>query len=52
MHMIKIEKVGDKKNVGLIKLHRPKALNALCSQLMQEVCHRRPNHSKGKKNIN
>ncbi|VDM97986.1 unnamed protein product, partial [Onchocerca ochengi] len=37
MHMIKIEKVGDKKNVGLIKLHRPKALNALCSQLMQEL---------------
>ncbi|VDP21924.1 unnamed protein product [Onchocerca flexuosa] len=37
MHMIKTEKVGDKRNVGLIKLHRPKALNALCSQLMQEL---------------
>ncbi|OZC06932.1 enoyl-CoA hydratase/isomerase family protein [Onchocerca flexuosa] len=37
MHMIKTEKVGDKRNVGLIKLHRPKTLNALCSQLMQEL---------------
>uniref|UniRef100_A0A1I7VHI1 3-hydroxyisobutyryl-CoA hydrolase n=1 Tax=Loa loa TaxID=7209 RepID=A0A1I7VHI1_LOALO len=36
-HMIKTEKVGDKRNVGLIKLDRPKALNALCNQLMQEL---------------
>ncbi|CAG9529564.1 unnamed protein product [Cercopithifilaria johnstoni] len=37
VHMIQIERVGDKMNVGLIKLDRPKALNALCSQLMQEL---------------
>ncbi|KAM3729069.1 putative enoyl-CoA hydratase [Dirofilaria immitis] len=37
MHMIKVERVGDKRNVGLIKLDRPKALNALCTQLMQEL---------------
>lgn len=37
VQMIKTEKVGDKMNVGLIKLDRPKALNALCNQLMQEV---------------
>ncbi|XP_043276876.1 probable enoyl-CoA hydratase, mitochondrial [Venturia canescens] len=34
---IKIEKVGEKKNVGLITLNRPKALNALCDKLMIEV---------------
>lgn len=33
--MIKVEKVG--KGVGLITLHRPKALNALCDQLMREL---------------
>lgn len=37
MQMIKTEKVGDRKNVGLIRLDRPKALNALCKELMQEV---------------
>lgn len=31
------EKSGEKKNVGLIKLNRPKALNALCDGLMKEV---------------
>ncbi|VDO28616.1 unnamed protein product [Brugia timori] len=35
--MIKTERVGEKMNVGLIKLDRPKALNALCNQLMQEL---------------
>uniref|UniRef100_A0A8R1DLS0 Probable enoyl-CoA hydratase, mitochondrial n=1 Tax=Caenorhabditis japonica TaxID=281687 RepID=A0A8R1DLS0_CAEJA len=35
--MIKVEKVGEKKNVALIKLNRPKALNALCDQLMSEL---------------
>lgn len=37
LEMIKVEKVGEKKNVGLITLNRPKALNALCKQLMDEV---------------
>ncbi|EFP09430.1 CRE-ECH-6 protein [Caenorhabditis remanei] len=35
--MIKVEKVGQKQNVALIKLNRPKALNALCAQLMTEL---------------
>jgi enoyl-CoA hydratase len=34
---IKTEKVGEKGNVGLITLNRPKALNALCNGLMAEV---------------
>ncbi|KAG7212065.1 hypothetical protein KM043_012420 [Ampulex compressa] len=34
---IKVEKAGEKKNVGVITLNRPKALNALCNQLMHEV---------------
>lgn len=34
---IKIETTGEKKNVGLITLNRPKALNALCDKLMTEV---------------
>lgn len=34
---IKVETVGEKKNVGLITLNRPKALNALCDKLMTEV---------------
>jgi enoyl-CoA hydratase len=34
---IKIEKTGEKQNVGLITLNRPKALNALCNGLMAEV---------------
>lgn len=37
MQMIKAQKVGVKKNVGLIEFNRPKALNALCDQLMTEV---------------
>lgn len=35
--MIKKDVAGDKKNVGLITLNRPKALNALCKQLMSEL---------------
>lgn len=34
---IKVETAGEKKNVGLITLNRPKALNALCDKLMTEV---------------
>lgn len=34
---IKIEVVGSKKNVGLIQLNRPKALNALCKPLFVEL---------------
>ncbi|XP_070581324.1 enoyl-CoA hydratase, mitochondrial-like [Ptychodera flava] len=32
-----VEKTGEKKNVGLIRLNRPKALNALCDGLMTEL---------------
>lgn len=35
--MIKKEFAGEKKQVGLITLNRPKALNALCRQLMTEL---------------
>ena len=35
--MIKAEKKGEKENVGFIQLNRPKALNALCDQLMSEL---------------
>lgn len=31
------EKVGEKKNVGLVQLNRPKALNALCDGLVTEL---------------
>ncbi|KAL0892759.1 hypothetical protein ABMA27_014465 [Loxostege sticticalis] len=34
---IKTKVVGSKKNVGLIQLYRPKALNALCKPLFQEL---------------
>ena len=34
---IKVEVVGSKKNVGLIQLNRPKALNALCGPLFVEL---------------
>ncbi|XP_077438035.1 enoyl-CoA hydratase, mitochondrial [Vanacampus margaritifer] len=34
---IMVEKRGEKKNVGFIQLNRPKALNALCDGLMEEV---------------
>ena len=34
---MKTDIVGVKSNVGLITLNRPKALNALCNQLMNEV---------------
>jgi len=36
---IKTETVGEKKNVGLITLNRPKALNALCEQVITELNH-------------
>ncbi|CAD6184367.1 unnamed protein product [Caenorhabditis auriculariae] len=35
--MIIVEVVGAKKNVALVRLNRPEALNALCSQLMDEL---------------
>ena len=35
--MIKAEKKGQNQNVGFIQLNRPKALNALCDQLMAEM---------------
>ena len=31
--------VEERDNVGLITLHRPKALNALCGALMDELTH-------------
>lgn len=34
---IKVDVVGKNSNVGLITLNRPKALNALCVGLMNEV---------------
>lgn len=34
---LQVEKTGEKKNVALITLNRPKALNALCKGLMTEV---------------
>ncbi|KAJ8664844.1 hypothetical protein QAD02_006506 [Eretmocerus hayati] len=34
---IKVEKTGEGNKVGLITLNRPKALNALCSKLMDEL---------------
>ncbi|XP_046959785.1 probable enoyl-CoA hydratase, mitochondrial [Vanessa cardui] len=34
---IKVDIVGAKKNVGLIQLNRPKALNALCNALFKEL---------------
>ncbi|KAK4873587.1 hypothetical protein RN001_012947 [Aquatica leii] len=34
---IKVEKTGAKSNIGLVTLNRPKALNALCIGLMDEV---------------
>ncbi|XP_011869050.1 PREDICTED: probable enoyl-CoA hydratase, mitochondrial [Vollenhovia emeryi] len=36
---IKVETAGEKKNVGVVSLNRPKVLNALCDQLMCEVNH-------------
>ncbi|CAH3143458.1 unnamed protein product [Porites lobata] len=35
--MIKAEKKGENQSVGFIQLNRPKALNALCDQLMAEM---------------
>lgn len=34
---ILVEKKGANQNVGLITLNRPKALNALCAELMNET---------------
>ncbi|XP_059139626.1 enoyl-CoA hydratase, mitochondrial-like isoform X1 [Physella acuta] len=34
---LKVEKRGEKQNVVLIQLHRPKALNALCDALIAEL---------------
>lgn len=38
-NMIKTERVGAEKAVVLVTLNRPKALNALCDELMEEVSH-------------
>lgn len=32
-----METAGEKKNIGLITLNRPKALNALCEKLITEL---------------
>merc|ERR1712012_140733 len=32
-----VEKRGEKQNVGFVQLNRPKALNALCGGLMEEL---------------
>jgi len=37
LEYIVTEKVGEKQNVGLVKLNRPKALNALCDGLVTEL---------------
>lgn len=34
---IKTEKAGEKKNIAVITLNRPKALNALCDKLVAEL---------------
>ena len=34
---LKTEKRGEKENVAVIRLHRPRALNALCDALMAEL---------------
>lgn len=36
---IKVEMKGEKQNVLLIQLHRPKALNALCDALIEDLSH-------------
>lgn len=37
--LIKVETVGEKKNIGLVTLNRPKVLNALCDEIMSEINH-------------
>lgn len=32
-----VETRGEKSNIGLVQLNRPKALNALCDALMEEL---------------
>ena len=34
---IEVSKRGERQNVGLLRLNRPKALNALCAGLMEEL---------------
>jgi len=34
---VKVEKTGKNQNVGLVTLNRPRALNALCSPLMDDL---------------
>ena len=34
-----VETAGEKNNVGLIRLNRPKALNALCNALFDDLEH-------------
>ena len=36
---ILVETAGEKNNVGLIRLNRPKALNALCNALFDDLEH-------------
>lgn len=45
---IKTEVTGEKKNVAVITLNRPKALNALCIGLMAEVVDALQNFDKDK----
>jgi enoyl-CoA hydratase/carnithine racemase len=44
--MITVEKAGANGNIGLITLNRPKALNALCKQLMDELANSLENMDK------
>jgi len=36
---VKVETAGEKKNVGIVTLNRPKNLNALCDKLVKEINH-------------
>ncbi len=37
LEFVKVEMRGANNNVGLVTLHRPKALNALCGPLMDDL---------------
>lgn len=37
LEFVKVEKTGASSNVGLVTLNRPKALNALCGPLMDDL---------------